>query len=650
MNNVNNNCASNQTTATLLSFVKWSLDNDSFLSDFVQRHSLPQLAVITKGQYLGVGAPNLALPNLKPYVFIYAKQRRQKLIGQVVKLKEGKCRTLIDQKIAVPDSYSGYFEILSEDGRSVKCLESVYELAQKFPDVCVVRQSCKVYLPDVNDGELRNLYKTRTLHEGETLTLCGQFHLKKISFLRCFDETGRSVYLKMNQKCKFSVIAKKDAITGVHTVENLMSKRLPLTVKLVQGVTSPELQKTSTTSNGHLVVRLQNIIQEEEVFVYSMTKPDGQFLSVPLNAHLKLAPAVNHTLAATSPEFLQIIELCDQAMTNFYDRITPFNDHQFVYDFNVPKNSDTSNGQCHNVEPTIANESNSAIDVVIGDDDVSDDEIDQLYDYIRGLAPLPETHPHRTVAVGVPVDKPPPPPVETIPGRNRSNNSLSSPGKEHTSPSNTHARTRRVSSPQMYNECRKSAGSPDPNPVIHRSPNGTAVHIAEKRLDDIIYGNKSPMRRLSKSSDKLAEDHHRAMTNGHSHAPAAAPQHYYQRRNHGHGQLQSSRQRPLSMVLLDGVPVLAPQTCSPPPPHEFYQPRYIPPPPMHHQGYRSFVNLAVLDDSEPPPSYHSHSPPGVIDPQAPPPYFHFPPTAVRPVYSRYVPRYAGHHYAADYGL
>ena len=35
----------------------------------------------------------------------------------------------------------------------------------------------QAYLPDV-DGELRSLYKTRTVQEGEVLTLVGQFNFK----------------------------------------------------------------------------------------------------------------------------------------------------------------------------------------------------------------------------------------------------------------------------------------------------------------------------------------------------------------------------------------------------------------------------------------------------------------------------------------
>ena len=44
-------------------------------------------------------------------------------------------------KLAIPINYDGYFEILSEDGRAVKCIENVPELARGFPDSVHVRKT-----------------------------------------------------------------------------------------------------------------------------------------------------------------------------------------------------------------------------------------------------------------------------------------------------------------------------------------------------------------------------------------------------------------------------------------------------------------------------------------------------------------------------
>ena len=54
-------------------------------------------------------------------------------------------------KLAIPTGYDGYFEILSEDGRAVKCIESVPELARRFPDSVLVRQDFKALVSKSDD-------------------------------------------------------------------------------------------------------------------------------------------------------------------------------------------------------------------------------------------------------------------------------------------------------------------------------------------------------------------------------------------------------------------------------------------------------------------------------------------------------------------
>lgn len=633
-------------SSMILTMVKWDIENDLFLSDFVKRCKLPHIGLITKGRYLGVGAPSISAPNLKPYVYVHSKRQIKKLIGQIVKStgKEGKGQTLCDQKVSISENYCGHFEILSEDGRPAKCIETVQELNDLFPDIVLVRQQCKTYVPDI-DGELRSLYKSRIVQEGEILTLCGQFNFKKTSFLRCFDEAGRSVYLKMSQKLKCSPIAKRDAIAGVHNVQNLMSKRLPLTVKLIQGDLSSDLHKYQTNANGarNLIVRLQNIYVEDVVFVYGMHKPDGQFLSVPLNAHLKLSPACNHGKLINLPEFHDLHQLCDDQVRSFYDRITPFNDQQFMYDSIVDVstngNDNHSRYASNNNNIDKLHVTNVEIEPLSSltpppppiDDDlttactiVCDEEIDQLYDYIRGLAPLPQSaaaiddhgssHRRRRRPKPSSSPPPPPPPVDTIPGHNNyarlnnnnNNNSSQVHGNYHSSSSSRH----RVSSPKPLPtpSSAQSRSSPIPacfaqqqqqqqlyEPSSSRvqnhsststSPSGTnSACVVDKRLDGILYGSRGAMsgvglnenhRKLSKSTDKFFaadESSYRrpsaTTTNAgeftvvNSNSPPSAESRYNSHRHHyknGGGQGQSNRRRPLSMVIPERVPLFNQQT------------------------------------------------------------------------------------------
>ncbi len=611
-------------SSLLLTMVKWSVENDLFLADFVQRCALPHLALVTKGQYLGVGAPNVASPNLKPYVLVHSTHKVRKVLARLLRIKEGKRKNLTEHKIAIPSSYSGYFEILSEDGRPVKCLETVQDLCRSFPDLCLVRQSCKAYLPD-SDGELRSLYRSRNIHEGEVLTLVGQFNFKKIIFLRCFDENGNSVYLKLNQKGKFSPVARPDAITGVHSIENLMNKRLPLTVKLIQGSYPADLSKLA--GGGPFVLQLESVFTEEVAFIHSLQKEKGQFHAVPLNGHIRLAAATNHPQVRNRSEFQKLCQQCDSSLLSYLDQMYAFNDHQLVFD-NTVLDGSRSPDSLKPLDSAAAMEKNNRDESEIENSApaVADEEIDQLYDYIRGLAPLPDSchHPqgsNRAAGAGGKGDyKPPPPPVETIPSR-KSVDSLS-----HPSPSGRDEDQLILS----------QSPSPERNSKELPSPTNSGL-IAEKRLDDVIYGGskmsggKKP---LSKSTEKLSHQHigYGNRVNGY---------HHPQYRKNSEAEPQAVRKlsrRPLSMVIPDNT-VLFPRLSHP---SAFPGPEYFPPPgfyPPYHQQfpmYHSFMNLN-MGEEEPPPAYSTNPSQFPHSPAPPPPYGGFP--SVRPVYTRYAPRY-----------
>ena len=57
----------------------------------------------------------------------------------------------MDQKLAIPTGYDGYFEILSQNGRAVKCIENVPELARRFPDSVLVRENFKALVSKSDD-------------------------------------------------------------------------------------------------------------------------------------------------------------------------------------------------------------------------------------------------------------------------------------------------------------------------------------------------------------------------------------------------------------------------------------------------------------------------------------------------------------------
>jgi len=109
-------------------------------------------------------------------------------------------------KLLIPDTFSGYFELLSEEGRSTKPFENVLELSRRRNIRVLVRESFVV----------RGNNSSKTLHAGEILTPISD----NGKFLQCKTSKNLLINLPLDCKAKFSPIAKEDSISisGVHTV------------------------------------------------------------------------------------------------------------------------------------------------------------------------------------------------------------------------------------------------------------------------------------------------------------------------------------------------------------------------------------------------------------------------------------------------
>jgi len=138
--------------------------------------------------------------------------------------------------VSVPEEYRGFFEILSEDGRAARCMESVVELARRFPDSVLVREAIPSGAFVSNSDDVDAVVKakaTTPVAAGETLILVGEAQTRTgktpAKFLRCFNSKGDNVFLPFDLvgPLRFSAVAKEANISGVHTVANLLKNKRP---------------------------------------------------------------------------------------------------------------------------------------------------------------------------------------------------------------------------------------------------------------------------------------------------------------------------------------------------------------------------------------------------------------------------------------
>lgn len=416
---------------------RWA-EEGSYLREFVAKHRLPAVVKIIKGQYGGLGVPTLPSPSLQSTALLVSAGKRQKLVAQAVKIKEGRRLVCVGPRLAIPDTYSGYFELLSEEGRAVRCIESVSELARRRPEEgCLVREVIRgVQVKTDSDGSTVIPEGARTIPAGEILVPAGEAVLpgSKARYLKCIDTKGDTILLSLDQRGKFSALAREDNISGVHTAKNLLSKRLPITVRLVHG-TAPRGLK----SPSHFVpeLRLLSIFEEEHIFALPLQKEAQSVTALPLAAPLKLLRTRNDDQLRNMLEFNRLVEKCTRLASDVADRIQVLDgklgdskkqssptqplDIKTGYLLRRSASSDSANNRTKHSHHHRSKDENR---VPLHTKDY--DEIDQIYDYVRGFAPLPknirspfsEPSPTLTSHSSTPSsdpNKPEPPPIETIP-------------------------------------------------------------------------------------------------------------------------------------------------------------------------------------------------------------------------------------------
>ncbi|XP_073993879.1 CABIT domain-containing protein serrano [Rhodnius prolixus] len=415
---------------------RWS-DEHSYLWQLVQKTSLPAIVKVVKGQYSVLGVPSLPSPGLQTTALLVSHGPRRAIIAQPVKIKEGRRVVAVGPRIVIPESYPGYFELLSEEGRGMRAMESVSEVGRRKPEcLCLVRQPIRALAARAdNDGTIHSA-GPRLIHPGETIFPLGEVHLPpyKTTFLHCIDSRRENVLLGLDQRGRFSAVAKEESISGVHSARNLLAKRMPLTVRLVHGP-----PPTGLRGQAQFVpeLRLLAVKHEEALFALPLQKECNGVIPVPLGVPLKFQVARNQETLKNLHELQRLIDKCLRLVLEAADRA-------HVLDSKISEKSlglKSGHGVVHHAaqygshihQSKSSVQRSSSVDLAISSDKMPAvlpedyDDIDQIYDYVRGFAPLPKNIrlPFSDAAAEAGVkcitsEKPVPPPIETIPKKTQS--------------------------------------------------------------------------------------------------------------------------------------------------------------------------------------------------------------------------------------
>ncbi|KAH3698622.1 hypothetical protein DPMN_086166 [Dreissena polymorpha] len=362
------------------------------LKDFLMTHDVPCISKVVKGQFLNIGAARfIPLKKLHQEVLVHSIKTGLKVLGHSmhkVDNRDGRTHKLLplEQRVSIPMTYKGWFELVSENGRIAKPIENVRDLAKLFPVVnnVLVRQNIKAYHGNDRDG-MMTFDKTKVVIAGEQLKIVGDLTIQTpsnidglVRLLKCTDVRGDALYLSFDQRGLFTPIANETDVTGVFLIKDIINRfRLPLTVKLVQGVW-PKVDTTRFTG----LIRLDWAYTDEIAFVCPLDRTVPRIYPIPTEVSLRLVTAVNSEELKANEAFTNIMVKCNRLVSNYHNTI-----HLII---SVPEGvmKATSHSMANMYSDTNSKiktpeKAPSLIKRSKSKEDILHDELDDLYGYLR---------------------------------------------------------------------------------------------------------------------------------------------------------------------------------------------------------------------------------------------------------------------------
>ena len=241
--------------------------------------------------------------------------------------------------------------------------------------------------------------------------------------------------MRLDVKGKFSAVAKEESISGVHSIKNLSSKRLPLMGRLVHGSGPSSFKAFQAT------MRILSVHEEDFLVGIPLLKNSDCLVELPLSSCMRLVPPKNTSFLETLSQYTCLIEKASHAIPverqievigspttstsshfpchtsleesfrpsvvqsfTHYDHKKRFASNSILVRKCIPSKDDvmatpSSSHPDTKLSSSPVKSENSQDSCCFSDDsgssgsssDSAYEEIDQIYDYIRGFAPLPET-------------------------------------------------------------------------------------------------------------------------------------------------------------------------------------------------------------------------------------------------------------------
>ncbi|XP_050718557.1 uncharacterized protein LOC126999750 [Eriocheir sinensis] len=246
-----------------------------------------------------------------------------------VSLRPGKDGALIPQgpSIVIPDSYTGWFAIVTSDGHTASYYSTVEQVASSKVTFFLTRYDVPAYTNNEEDDGTVSYQKT-VVQSGHVLKLLGIFEdlnarrtnsngrghdaassvFSCDKYAQCLNYRNEVVFLPFSASGRFYTTAQKSSKNPNHVylmAHILKNHRLPVTVRLVCGY----MPRVPCNFTG--VLRLEQAQKEAVILACTMTnEAQATLFEIDVNSNFALTP-VKDPMFPKTPIFLKTVSYCD---------------------------------------------------------------------------------------------------------------------------------------------------------------------------------------------------------------------------------------------------------------------------------------------------------------------------------------------------
>nr|XP_045601950.1 uncharacterized protein LOC123760339 [Procambarus clarkii]XP_045602034.1 uncharacterized protein LOC123760339 [Procambarus clarkii]XP_045602108.1 uncharacterized protein LOC123760339 [Procambarus clarkii]XP_045602183.1 uncharacterized protein LOC123760339 [Procambarus clarkii]XP_045602255.1 uncharacterized protein LOC123760339 [Procambarus clarkii] len=287
--------------------------------NLLKRHKLPAAAHL----HTPTAPPGL---DLSRPLLLYNTYNSTKVRG--VSLRPGKDGGLtpVGPAIVIPESYTGWFAIMTSEGQTATHLTTVEQVASSRLSFFLTRYDVPAYTTTLDDAGHVSYQKT-VVQSGHVLKLTGVFedlNAKNTNsggrgrdamsvfncdkFAQCLNYKNEAVFLPFSASGRFYTTAHKTSKNPNHVylmAHILKNHKLPLTVRLVCGY----MPRVPCSFTG--VLRLEQAQKEAVILACTMTnEAQATLFEIDVSSNFVLTP-VKDPIFPKTPIFLKTVSYCE---------------------------------------------------------------------------------------------------------------------------------------------------------------------------------------------------------------------------------------------------------------------------------------------------------------------------------------------------